>query len=153
MNQMKAPLSPNHLPNRNSTASGGVRNKLGLNNNKNNKNTLPELTKNFDVRQIGSQEMALSPNLPVRSGGPGKIPDAHQGERLIKSSHLKKRSRMVVGEIDDGTNGMQVVPDDSSTMSPILPFANNDNSMLKSHLLGRQRIRSKTLKKPNAGRN
>ena len=81
--------------------------------------------------------MALSPNLPVRSGGPGKIPEAHLSERLIKSSHLKKRSRMVVGEIDDGTNqDMQVVPDDSSTMSPLLPFT-NENSILKSHLNAR----------------
>lgn len=52
---------------------------------------------------------------------------------------MKKRSRMVVGEIDDGTNdnAMQVAPDDSSTMSPILPFTSNDNSMLKSHMIGR----------------
>ena len=32
MDQMKAPLSPNQIRNRNSTASGGIRNKLGLNN-------------------------------------------------------------------------------------------------------------------------
>ena len=39
MNQVKMPLSPNYIPSRTGTASGGIRNKLGLNNSidKNNK--------------------------------------------------------------------------------------------------------------------
>ena len=39
MNQMKMPLSPNYIPNRTGTASGVMRNKLGLNSSidKNNK--------------------------------------------------------------------------------------------------------------------
>lgn len=120
--------------------------------------TLPKLTGTLGMTQNSIEHEDGAVSVP-----PEVQEKMSRNQRLIKTSHIKQRSKMAIGEIDDGSQIVSLHNDEDATaeanlktktscVSPTLPSTQANNkpagaSRLQNGQMPARTIRNKTLKK------